>query len=911
MRSSIFAPLSAALFTALLSSLAIAQAPQPVPQAPPGAPGPAPQPGFGPAPGQAPGPGPGYPGGPPPGYPPGAAPGGPAPGAPPAGPAAPGGEPGQFQGPYYGPPGGAPPPGPAPGPPGGAAGFSGSFDTSQAAAGAAGATAAGGEEDEQQERARSLQEQNSVYGASGLLRTVGAGSGAAGTFRVHLLLNWFTTSSFLCRDNIPCRLSSGTTTGADDVTHFGTNVGLSVTPVDFLEAYASVRSSSTSDDKGQPTLLQVLGDTMLGVKVFTPNKLGQLFNFGGSADLLFMNGAGGVGINTSSTSFRFKALSTLDFRQPNDGGAPLRVHVNAGYMFDNSQSLVDDVEDERRRVRDLRGARITRIERFGLGINRVDQFSANLGVEGMFPVIRPFVEWGVGIPINRQGYACDKAAAARRGDYCLAEAVFADLPSILTLGARFYPVLKGFQAMAAFDIGTSGHASFIEELAPTPPWNLWLGLGYGFDAEEPPPPKPQIIDRPAPAVAVERRIRGFIHETGKPDPVANAIVRFEGRDITGLVTNNDGRFTSGNVDPGNYTLSIKAEGYKDGQCQVVVGMTAPTFGPGPNMAPGAMGPGGPGPMGQMPPGAMGPGAMGQMPPGAGPGPMGQMPPQPGPMGPGGPGPMGPGPTGVPGGPMFFDVDCALEAAPKTGSVSGKTIDSASKAAIGGASIRVVDTQNKEIAITSDASGAFKMEGLQPGTITIKADADGYMLHVQTVDIRPREDSRTEVTLFKRPAKGDVEIAGNELKIKRQIHFETDSAKISLDSTGLLEEIADTMLRNPCLKQIEIQGHTDNTGSKDHNKVLSDQRANAVREWLLQHGVEPGRLLAQGYGQERPISPNVTPAGKERNRRVQFMIKDQDKGCGGNKGSGGATAPAPAPAAPKPAVDKPPPPKLPF
>ena len=637
-----------------------------------------------------------------------------------------------------------------------------------------------------------------------------------------------------------------------------------------------------------------------------------------------MNGAGGVGINTSSTSFRFKGLGTLDLRQPNDGGAPLRVHLNVGYLFDNSQSLVDDVEAERRRVRDQRGPRITRIERFGLGINRVDTFSTNLGVEGMFPVIRPFAEWGFGVPVNRQGYECDPAGAKSRGDYCLASAVFEDIPSTLTLGFRVYPFLKGFQAMAAFDIGTSGHASFLEEVAPTPPWDLWLGLGYGFDAQEPPPPKPQIIERPAPAMNLERHIRGFVHEKDKPDAVANAIVRFEGRDITGLVTNNDGRFVSGNVDPGNYTLSVKADGYKDGECKVIVGATvAPTYGPGPNMAPGAMGPGGPGAMGQMQPGQMGPGgpgAMGQMPPGqmgpGGPGAMGQMPP--GAAGPGqmGPGPMGPGPMGVPGappgGPMFFDVDCALEAAPKTGSVSGKAIDAESKAPIGGAAIRVTDTQGKEVAITADASGAFKMEGLQPGSITLKADADGYMLHVQTVDVRPREDSKADLNLNKRPKKGDVEIAGNEIKIKKQIYFETDSAKISLQSTGLLEEIADTLIRNPCLKQVEIQGHTDNTGAKEHNKVLSDQRANAVREWLLAHSIEPGRLVAQGYGQERPISPNVTPAGKERNRRVQFMIKDQDKGCGGNKGATGPGPAAPAPAAPQqPAVKKPEPTKLPF
>jgi outer membrane protein OmpA-like peptidoglycan-associated protein len=727
------------------------------------------------------------------------------------------------------------------------------------------------------------------------------------------MLDWFTSTSFLCRDTAPCPLANGTVAKEDDATRFGTNIGLSVTPVDFLEAYATIRSTSTSNDKGQPTLLQVLGDTTLGLKAFTPNKIGQTFNFGGSADLLLMNGAGGVGINSASTSFRLKALSTLDFRQPNDGGVPMRALVNVGYFFDNSAALVEDVEAERARVHDPRGPKITRIERFGLAINRVDQFQVNLGVEGMFSAVRPFLEWGLGVPVNRQGYECDPKAARTRGDYCLANAVFSDMPSTLTLGLRVYPVLKGFQAMAAFDIGTSGHATFLEEVAPTPPWDLWLGIGYGFDAQEPPPPKPQIIERPAPAVNIERRIRGFVHEKDKADAVANAIVRFPGRDLTGLVTGPEGRFISGNVEMGNYTLAVHADGYKDGECKVIVGSSvAPNYGPGPapmgQMPPGAMGPGGPGApgaMGQMPPGAMGPGApgaMGQMPPGA----MG-----PGQMPPGAPGQMGPaGPAGAPGGPMYFDVDCALEAAPKTGSVSGTARDAESKAPVAGASIRVVDTQGKEIAITADPSGNYKMEGLQPGTVTIKADADGYMLHVETAEVKAREDTRTDLALAKRPKKGDVELAGNELKIKRQIHFETDSAKISADSTVLLEEIADTLTRNPCVKQVEIQGHTDNVGAKEHNKVLSDQRANAVREWLLAHSIEPGRLVAQGYGQERPISPNVTPAGKERNRRVQFMIKDQDKGCGGNKSTSGGAPAAPA-APPKPAVQKPEPTKLPF
>jgi outer membrane protein OmpA-like peptidoglycan-associated protein len=71
--------------------------------------------------------------------------------------------------------------------------------------------------------------------------------------------------------------------------------------------------------------------------------------------------------------------------------------------------------------------------------------------------------------------------------------------------------------------------------------------------------------------------------------------------------------------------------------------------------------------------------------------------------------------------------------------------------------------------------------------------------------------------------------------------------------------------------VEIQGHTDDSGTPDHNKELSEARANAVLTWLVAHGIDPARLSAHGYGQERPISPNVSPQSRARNRRVQFMI----------------------------------------
>jgi hypothetical protein len=102
---------------------------------------------------------------------------------------------------------------------------------------------------------------------------------------MHFMMDWFQTSSFLCYGVNPCPVlpGQGRNTDPDSATHFVANIGLSVTPIDFLEAYATIRSASNSNDSGSPHLLQVLGDTMLGLKAFTPNKLGQALNFGGAA----------------------------------------------------------------------------------------------------------------------------------------------------------------------------------------------------------------------------------------------------------------------------------------------------------------------------------------------------------------------------------------------------------------------------------------------------------------------------------------------------------------------------------------------------------------------------------------------------------------------------------------------------
>jgi outer membrane protein OmpA-like peptidoglycan-associated protein len=142
-------------------------------------------------------------------------------------------------------------------------------------------------------------------------------------------------------------------------------------------------------------------------------------------------------------------------------------------------------------------------------------------------------------------------------------------------------------------------------------------------------------------------------------------------------------------------------------------------------------------------------------------------------------------------------------------------------------------------------------------------------------VKSRTDNTSDIVLHHRPKNPMVAITAKEITIKQQIQFATDSATILPASDGLLTEIADVFIHNPRIRRVEIQGHTDSEGADDHNQILSDERANSVRTWLVQHGVGADRLVAKGYGEKKPLVPNVTPAARQRNRRVQFVILEQD------------------------------------
>jgi OOP family OmpA-OmpF porin len=117
------------------------------------------------------------------------------------------------------------------------------------------------------------------------------------------------------------------------------------------------------------------------------------------------------------------------------------------------------------------------------------------------------------------------------------------------------------------------------------------------------------------------------------------------------------------------------------------------------------------------------------------------------------------------------------------------------------------------------------------------------------------------------------VSGGQIKITEQVKFKTNSADIQAkESEELLQAILKVMNDHPEIKKVRVEGHTDNKGTAALNKKLSQARADSVMKWLVAHGVDKGRLSAQGFGFERPIDDNATEAGRAANRRVELHIE---------------------------------------
>ena len=104
-------------------------------------------------------------------------------------------------------------------------------------------------------------------------------------------------------------------------------------------------------------------------------------------------------------------------------------------------------------------------------------------------------------------------------------------------------------------------------------------------------------------------------------------------------------------------------------------------------------------------------------------------------------------------------------------------------------------------------------------------------------------------------------------------FDIDRAQLKSGGVREVQKLADILKQNP-QRNVAIEGFTDSTGSESHNQELSERRANAVRDTLMNMGIDSSRITTRGYGKSFPVASNGNEAGRQLNRRVEVIISDE-------------------------------------
>jgi outer membrane protein OmpA-like peptidoglycan-associated protein len=416
------------------------------------------------------------------------------------------------------------------------------------------------------------------------------------------------------------------------------------------------------------------------------------------------------------------------------------------------------------------------------------------------------------------------------------------MPSTLTFAARVYPPVRGLSATVGVDVGLTGTSTFVRELAANKPYDVRLAVAYALDPE----PLRERVE-----VEVERkvqlqpplraRIDGRVVDRETGAPVEAAAVAYPDLDLTTQQTDAGGRFVSYALDGGEVVLAVSHPDYEARRCTASLPPARPQP---PAAADASQQPASPTP-------AIRPSA-----PPAQPAPPGTAPASPS------AGPAGEGPR--------VALRCELTPRPRVGALQGRVDNDGGKPV---ADAEVILSGASSHTLRTDPAGAFAMPQLPAGDYSIRVEAEGYLIKLVSAQVPPGQTVTPVITLLPKPKQAQVQLTQEEVRIRRQIFFKTGSAEIRPRSDALLSEIADVLLRNPQVEHVEIQGHTDNTGTPELNQDLSQRRAEAVRDWLVNAGVEPQRLTARGYGDTRPLMPNLTDRNRARNRRVQFIIRE--------------------------------------
>ncbi len=201
-------------------------------------------------------------------------------------------------------------------------------------------------------------------------------------------------------------------------------------------------------------------------------------------------------------------------------------------------------------------------------------------------------------------------------------------------------------------------------------------------------------------------------------------------------------------------------------------------------------------------------------------------------------------------------------------VKGKVYDKESRELIEASFIlKDIETDKPVVNSWSDAySGSFLVCLPVGHSYALSIQKKGYLFYSENFDLDGMKDidNPQQLNVYLSP------IRPGEKIVLKNIFFETDSYELKRESFAELNTLVELLKSNPDLK-VEIGGHTDSVGSEEYNLSLSENRAKAVRDYLVSEGVDLGRLTFKGYGFSEPIADNDTEEGRAKNRRTEIKV----------------------------------------
>jgi outer membrane protein OmpA-like peptidoglycan-associated protein len=217
-----------------------------------------------------------------------------------------------------------------------------------------------------------------------------------------------------------------------------------------------------------------------------------------------------------------------------------------------------------------------------------------------------------------------------------------------------------------------------------------------------------------------------------------------------------------------------------------------------------------------------------------------------------------------GGPDIYTFDMSKSKQPAAVSfVRGLVFDNDTKKEIYGR-IEILDLNSGEV-LLSDSSPYFFTTLTPGGNYAMNVYRKGYLFYSENFQpTGSNVDSPFQISAYLKPLKN------NQILVLKNIFFDLDKFDLKKESYAELAVVIELLAKNPGIS-IEISGHTDNYGIDEYNQQLSENRANAVKQYLVSKGAAAGRISTKGLGATQPIDSNDTESGRANNRRIEMKI----------------------------------------